>query len=136
MNRGELITRVRDFIRDKRELNRLLDNDYETSQRQLELAVDMCLDDYNNTPPRLGVYTTDNFPWIYLLIIGSAVQVLKSAGIMHSRNHLNYSDGGLTVATDEQATYYVNWLNVLGQEYEEKKMRAKQSENLDQCWSI
>lgn len=136
MTRSEASTRVREFLRDKKELNKLLDNEFESSQRQIEFAMDMAIDDYNNTPPRLGTYTVDNFPWSYLLIIGSVVQVLKSAGLEKARNNLQYSDGGLSIDVESQAPAYGNWLQILGQEYEDKKMRAKQSENLEACWSI
>ena len=124
---------LRKFLRDIDELNKLLDRK-ETSDNQLELALDMALDDWNMTPPPLYMVDYTNFPSPNMLIRGATIQVLTSAGILYSRNKLDYSDGGITVRVSDQAQEYMAWLNMIANDYERKKLELKKSINLAMCW--
>lgn len=124
---------LRKFLRDIDELNKLLDRK-ETSDNQLELALDMALDDWNMTPPPLYLVDYTNFPSPNMLIRGATIQVLTSAGILYSRNKLDYSDGGITVRVSDQAQEYMAWLNMISNDYERKKLELKKAINLAMCW--
>jgi len=136
MTRTQAVNRLREFIRDKKELNRLLQNDYENDPSQLQLALDMAVDDFNTTPPSIGGCSLESFPSDYLLIIGATISLLESAGVLQSRNRLNYADGGLAISVSDKAEEYSNWLKMFINDYENKKIRYKQSQNLESCWSI
>lgn len=128
MDRAVFLGQVRDYLRDFPELNALLDG-YETSDALLSLCADLAADDFSVTMPPVGQYTVETFPSLYLLLMGTVIQVLRSAGILQARNNLNYSDGGLTVATSDKAPIYMSYAQWLMQEYEKKKRSYKISIN-------
>ena len=123
---------LRNFIRDHAELNTLIGKK-ETDDPGLVRAIQDALDDWNSTPP-FSHYTAGNFPYLTLLKTGAAIQVLKSAGIMMSRNHLTYNDGGMTIEKDEKTPLYQSWLDRFEQEWERKKAGIKLSANLNKCF--
>lgn len=131
--RAEYTGMLRKFLRDIDELNKLLGRK-ESSDKQLELALDMALDDWNMTPPILNAFTYDDFPAPNLLIRGAAIQVLTSAGILASRNKLSYNDGGVAVQSSDQAAEYTGWLQMIVNDYERKKQAIKVQYNLESCW--
>lgn len=124
---------LRKFLRDIDELNKLLDRK-ESSDNQLQLALDMALDDWNMTPPIFYPATYESVPSPNLLIRGAVIQVLTSAGILYSRNKLDYSDGGITVRVSDQAQEYMAWLNMIVNDYERKKLEIKKFINIAMCW--
>lgn len=126
-------TELRDFIRDKADLNTLI-GELETGDTALAAAIDDAIDDWNNTPPLIARHTIDTFPSKSLLKIGGTVQVLKSVGMQMSRNHLTYSDGGISIEKDEKTQLYQSWLDRFTQEWEKKKADLKTVKNLAACW--
>lgn len=126
--REDFIGQVRDYLRDQAEFNALLDGQ-ETGDSLIGLAADLAADDWNATPPFIGEVTVENHPSRYILFLGTLIQVLRSSGILQSRNNLNYSDGGLTVATSDKAPQYMAWINQWMNEYERKKRSNKISRN-------
>ena len=124
---------LRKFLRDIDELNKLLDRK-ESSDNQLEMALDMALDDWNTSSPILYPSTFANFPAPNLLIRGAAIQILTSVGVLYSRNKLDYSDGGITVRVSDQAQEYLVWLNMIVNDYERKKLEFKKFYNIAACW--
>lgn len=127
------IEALRTFIRDRPELNTLLENK-ETDDACLATAIEDAIDDWNNTPPLVTSYTVDNFPSHSLLKIGATLWVLKSAGIMMSRNHLTYNDGGISIEKDEKTQLYQSWLDRFEPEWERRKASLKMAQNLGNCW--
>lgn len=128
VDRATFVGQVREYLRDFPELNALL-NGFENSDVIINLCADLAADDFSTTPPPIGRFTVESHPSFYLLFIGTVIQVLRSAGILQARNNLNYSDGGLTVATSDKAPMYLTWANMFYQEYELKKRSLKLSMN-------
>lgn len=126
---GTLRESVRAYMRDFTQFNALIDAE-ETPDSLIDLCIFLSVDDWNSTPPVSSVGIT-NHPSKYLLLISSTIQVLRSAGILQSRNRLNYSDGGITVGTSDKAPEYMSWINQMLQEYEDKKRRLKRSLNAE-----
>lgn len=93
--------------------------------------MDMATDDYNISPPLLGNHTLGNFPSLYLLIYGSTIQVLRSAGILQSRNELAYSSGGVSVRIFDKTQLYQSWIAQFVAEYERKKSNFKLALNIN-----
>lgn len=123
----------RDYMRDKPELNALLDQP-ETSDALMKLSRDLTIDDFNTSPPLIGNYTLSGFPSDYLLMMGTIIQILKSAGLLQSRNQLDYVEGGLSVQTSNKTPLYQSWIAILMQEYELKKANLKKSLNAEACY--
>lgn len=124
---------LRLFLNDTAELNRLIRQE-ESNSEKLDLAIRLTLDDWNITPPLLSAVTITTYPSIYLLIHGAAIQTLKSAGILQSRNRLEYSSGGITVRTFDKTELYQSWILQFYQDYERKKMDLKKFQNIEASW--
>lgn len=120
---------LRLFLNDTPELNRLI-RTQESDDAHLDLAIRLAIDDYNVTPPPLGVYTIENFPSIWFLIYGAAINVLRSAGLLQSRNELAYSSGGVSVRIFDKTQNYQSWILQFAAEYERKKVNFKMSMNI------
>jgi hypothetical protein len=125
------LTKCRDYIRDIPAMNALLDG-VETSDTLIEFCLDMTLDDFNTSPPLIGNFTLASHPSQSLVLIGTMIWILKSAGIQQSRNQLDYASGGITVASSNKTPLYQSWINILMQEYEAKKANLKKSLNAEQ----
>lgn len=124
---------VRNFLRDLPIYNTLLGG-YETENTNLDVCVELALSDFNETAPRISNYTVKNFPSFVILLYGTVIQVLISAGILQSRNDLNYSAGGVTVQISDKAGQYRNWLDFLIRQYQMMKTNLKIQLNMDQAW--
>lgn len=121
---------LRLFLNDTPELNRLI-RTQESTDEKLDLALALTTDDYNVTPPLLGTSYVWNFPSLYLLIYGAAIQTLRSAGILQSRNELAYSSGGVSVRIFDKTQLYQSWIAQFVAEYERKKQNFKISLNIN-----
>lgn len=131
--REQFVERVRVYMRDTPATNALLD-DVETSQTMMDFAVDLAIDDFNTTPPKIGTWTYTTFPSLELLLYGTIIHVLQSAGLLQSRNQLTFVDGGIQVATSDKTPLYQSWINTFKQNYETLKLRWKKSTNLESCY--
>jgi hypothetical protein len=124
---------LRYFLMDSEDMNRLI-RGKELEDDRLEFAIEMCISDWNTTTPLLGKVTIANFPSLYLLIHGSAVQCLKMAGLYQSRNELTYSAGGSSFVRANKTPYYQSWIQNFSSEYEAKKLNMKIAQNIESCY--
>jgi hypothetical protein len=120
---------LRMFLQDTPELNRLI-RTYELDDEHLRFAIDMAISDWNSTSPPVPGRTIANFPSLYLLMQGSAIQALTMAGIRQSRNELNYSSGGSSFMRSNKTQYYQSWISMFKNDYEMKKRNFKISQNV------
>lgn len=129
---NQFVNQVRLFIRDSPELNRLIKG-FESSNRQIIWAIADTLDEYNSTPPftHYGVY---NFPSKHLLMRGVVATLLESVGLLQTRNHLSFSDGGLQVGVSDKTPFIQSWVQLFRSQYEAKKDRLKVAENIERGW--
>ena len=126
-----LIRQIRTWLRDFGPANALLDGE-EFQDGSLELFIDMALDEWSSTPPLIGRVTSVRaHPSRYLLMLKVVQLALLSASFAYARNNLNYSDGGITVATSDKAPMYLTIENRLREEYETHKMRLLRSLNAE-----
>lgn len=130
---GEFVSQVRQYLRDYPELNRLIDGE-ETSDRMLAWSVIDALDDINNTPPLIGTFTIETFPYRHLLMRGTVLAVLESVGLLQTRNQISYSDGGISVNASDKAPMIMNWINMLRGQYEQKKQQYKIAVNISEAF--
>lgn len=124
------ITSVRNFIRDKKVLNRLLMGQHETSDDEMRQAIIMALINWNNTPPILGAVDLNTHPRKDLLIKGAAIEALIGAGLWHSREHMPSSDGGTSGDDHAKAGEYSGWIERLTQQYDKEKSDTKTAINI------
>jgi len=126
---GQFVMQVRQYMRDFPELNRLIDGE-ESSDRMIAWAAIDALDDINNTPPLIGAYTIESFPYRSLLLRGTVIAVLESVGLLQTRNQINYNDGGIQVSASDKAPMIMQWINMLRGTYEQKKQQYKIAVNI------
>lgn len=120
---------LRLFLNDTPELNRLIRKE-ESDDTKLDLSLLLAVDDFNITTPLLQSYTVANFPSLYMLIYGATIQVLRSAGILQSRNELAYSSGGVSVRIFDKTQNYQSWIAQFVADYERKKQNYKIALNI------
>ena len=121
---------LRLFLMDTEYLNRLLRRK-EIDDRRLEFALQMTISDWNSTTPLITRVSYGNFPSLYLLIHGGAIQCLKMAGLYQSRNELTYNSGGTSVVRANKTALYQAWIQNFASEYEAKKLNHKLQNNVD-----
>jgi hypothetical protein len=123
---------VRTFLRDTPELNRLVQG-VENSNRQIVWAITDALDDFNTTPPftRCSLST---YPSKSLLLRGTVINLIESVGMLQTRNHLSFSDGGIQVGLNDKTAFLQSWLQIFQNKYEEKKQRIKVAMNIESAW--
>ena len=134
-NITKLAEYVRFFMRDYPELNRLTDG-YDHSPRHARWAVLDTLSDWSSTPPFIGqdLQLIIDRNWTALFCRGVVINLLESLGILHLRNHLAYSDGGVNVQT-ENPQLIQSWLQMMKSEYENKRQRALIALNVENALS-
>ena len=124
-----IIAMIRSRMRDYPELNRLISG-VEHSDRDIAFAMMQVVEDWNTTPPLLDAVSVESFPSATLLIDGSIVKLLQSAAILQVRNRMVYQDGQIMVTSSDKGPQYMQWANLLEQQYEQKKQRLKMAANL------
>jgi len=120
---------LRMFLQDTPALNKLIVGE-ELKDEELEFAIEMCISDWNSTSPLISPVQVGQFPSLYLLMHGSAVQALKMAGIRMSRNELNYQSGGSSFMRWNKTASYQSWISMFYNDYEMKKRNMKISQNV------
>lgn len=125
---------VRTYLRDFKELNRIIEGE-ETNPRMMMWAVLDAIDDFNETPPPIGTLPIDSIP-PSILKLGVAVTVLESVGHLQTRNRLSFSDGGVQAQISDKSPELMNWIQLLGNRYEQKKLSWKTSKNISQAFGF
>lgn len=121
---------LRNMIRDKKPLNKLLLGENETSDEEARQAIISAVLDWNSTPPLIAPVTLKNHPNKYLLLQCAALQCLTSSGIWHSREHMPSSDGGTSADDHAKAGEYTGWIDRYTAAYEKQKSDLKTAINI------
>lgn len=127
---NQLVAMIRSYMRDQPELNRLIAGQ-ETNDRAIAWAIVDIFDDWNSTPPFLTPCGLSNIPSISIMRDGITARILESAAMLQMRNHLSFSDGGLSQSVSDKGPAYINFAQYLSQRYEQKKGAFKASQNIE-----
>lgn len=128
----DFVQMVRLYLRDFPELNRLVAGE-ESSDRQIAWAIMDALSDFNGTPPFLGTFVLEDLLQLNqqaLLLRMTVTSVIESVGLLQTRNHLNYSNGGTTVGVNDKTPMLMNWLQQFKATTEQMKQRVKVAINI------
>lgn len=115
----QFVSGVRLYLRDHAALNRLI-HGQETNDRMIAWCVVDAVSDFNGTPPVIGTFTFDRLIELHLqslLRTGTVIRVLESVGLLQTRNHLPFNDGGLSVQVSDKAPMLQSWIDRLRQEW-------------------
>lgn len=123
---------VRLYTRDFPELNRIVKGQ-ETSDRQIAWSVLDALADFNGTPN----ITTFNLEDLLarnqhaLLLRMTVISIIESVGLLQTRNHINYSNGGINVGVNDKTPMLMNWLQYYKSFTDQMKQRVKVALNIE-----
>lgn len=123
---------TRDFVRDHPELNRLIDGD-ESNDRFIAWAVLDAMSNFNGTPHftnyGLDDFLNKNLQWLLLRL--TVITLLESVGQLQTRNHINYSDGGINVGVSDKTPLIMNWLQYFGTTVAQRLSQTKAAINIE-----
>ncbi len=102
---------VRDFTRDHPELNRLIAGQ-ESNDRLIAWAVLDAISLFNGTPHFTNLSLEDLLSRNQhsLMLRLTTITLLESVGLLQTRNHINYSNGGLNVGVNDKTPLILQWL--------------------------
>ena len=124
---------VRGFIRDFPELNRLVAGE-ESTDRQIAWSVLDAISDFNGTPPFIGKFSLEDLlqrDLHYLLLRMTTVSLLEQVGLLQTRNHINYSTGGINVGVNDKTPLIQNWLRYFKAFVDQRKQHVKVAFNIE-----
>jgi len=133
-SKEELVVLLRTYLGDSPEENRIIPGK-ETSDDKLSLALDLALDEYNNTPP-FETRTFQTFPSLITILSGAAIQALVMAGLVQSRNHLQFSDGRFSTVIEDKSPAYQAWINQIIATYQRNVSAIKTSLNMERNFGV
>lgn len=126
------IQAVRLYMRDFAELNRIVSGE-ETSDRQIAWAMLDALADFNGTP-HLTSYSFEDLlarNQQALLLRMTVISVIESVGLLQTRNHINYSAGGINVGVNDKSPLLLKWLQYYKAFTDQLKQRVKVALNIE-----
>lgn len=131
-NFRSFVQMVRLYLRDFPELNRLIAGE-ETTDRMIAWCVLDALSNFNGTPP-LTQYSLDQLlsrGQQHLMLRITVECIIESVGLLQTRNHINYSDGGINVGVNDKTPLLMNWLQYFRAYTEQLKERVKVALNIE-----
>lgn len=125
---------VREFIADYTDNNHLLDG-VEFSDTRISLATELAITEYNLIPP-LGSSTLNSFirQGKSLLITGTCWKLFEGQCALLARNHMNYSDGGVSLPIEERLPLYQSLAEMFREQFLSSASRVKQYLNMESGW--
>lgn len=133
----QAVSRLRVFLGDTKSENKLIPGE-ELSDDKLRMAIELTIDEFNNAPPFTS-FTLATFPSLLVLMHGATVQSLIMAGLVQTRNYLQFSDGGISEVLGDKAPMYQGWINQLAsvlKNYKETTEAIKVSINMEQGFGV
>jgi len=128
------VEKLRDFLRDRPELNKLLE-DQESPDDALYQALLDGMDYINYEVGYETSYTIDDFPSWKIVRDAAVLEILVSAGIGSARNTLTYNDGGGIMSQDSDVYgRYMAYYNQLVQKLQVAVSNLKLRANIDNGW--
>ena len=127
------VASVRFYMRDIPELNRLVAGE-ESGDRQIAWAVVDAVSDFNGTPPLIGKFSLDHLlqrDQQYLLLRMTVCSLIESVGLLQTRNHVNYSTGGINVGVNDKTPLLMNWLQYFKAFTDQRKQQVKVAFNIE-----
>jgi len=127
----DFVQLVRLFHRDFPELNRIVSGE-ESSDRIVAWAVLDALADFNGTP-HFTILSLEDLLQLNqhnLLLRMTTISLLESVGLLQTRNHINYSDGGINVGVNDKTALVQSWLQYFMAKTEQMKQRVKVAINI------
>ena len=126
------IQMVRLFLRDFAELNRLIKGE-ESTDRMIAWAVIDAVSNFNGTPHFTTLSLEDLLTkqQQYLVLRMTTEALVESVGLLQTRNHINYSNGGINVGVNDKTSMLMNWLQYFKSTTAQRITRVKVALNIE-----
>jgi len=124
-----LIELVRIFLKDSPSVNELPEA-FDFDDREIAVACDMAISDWNTTPPLIRPQKLETFIARDWLVVATAINCLQTLVFLNARNQLAYNDGGITVDRWNKAPVYMSIVQYWKPILEEKKKALKYAMNV------
>lgn len=125
---------IRIFMMDKAELNPLLQG-VRWSTEDIDRACIMVIDAFNMQAPSVSpLYSVEDFPHRYLLLMGVCGYLLRSAAINEASNQLDYNTEGVSVQDRNKAPIFTQLGNQYWEEFREQTQSLKLRLNVSACY--
>jgi len=123
---------VRLYMRDFPELNRLIAGE-ESTDRMIGWAVLDALNAFNGTPHVTNLTLEELFArnQQHLMLRMTVISLVESVGLLQTRNHINYSTGGINVGVNDKTPLLMNWLQYFKSYTDQLKQQVKVSLNIE-----
>lgn len=123
---------VRGFIRDFPELNRIVAGE-ESTDRQIAWSVLDALSDFNGTPhfTQLSLEDLLMMNQHYLILRMTVISLIEQVGLLQTRNHINYSTGGINVGVNDKTPLLMQWLQYFKSFTDQRKQHVKVAININ-----
>ena len=89
--------------------------------------------EFNATPPPLRTYGFTDFvnkSWTSFLLKGTLKSLLRSVALLQTRNHLRFSDGGISAQVSDKGSELMQYSQILGAEWDNWILKTKISLNV------
>ena len=123
---------VRLFLRDFPELNRITAGE-ESSDRMIAWATLDALSRFNGTP-HVTYYTLEELLSLnqnHLVLRMTVESLIESIGMLQTRNHLNYSAGGINVGVNDKTPLLLQWLQLFTSKTAQRLTQVKVALNIE-----
>ena len=131
-------SKIRLYMKDSFEKNRLLGGEYEADDPLIELCTELAIGEFSMAPPMsLELYTADSFSdegAVAILMDAVVAKLLTSDSFLQYRNQLSYSDGGESLAVSDKGDPYTRLAQMLMQSFLMKANNVKKTINYCQAW--
>ena len=123
---------VRLFLRDFAELNRLIRGE-ESSDRMIAWAIIDAISNFNGTPHFTSLTLDDLLAknQHYLILRLTTEALIESVGLLQTRNHINYSNGGINVGVNDKTPLLMNWLQYFRATTAQRVQQVKVALNIE-----
>lgn len=126
------VASVRGYLRDFPELNRLVAGT-ESTDRQIAWSVLDAISDFNGTPHFTSMSLEDILSknQHYLLLRMTVISLIEQVGLLQTRNHINYSTGGINVGVNDKTPMLMQWLQYFKSSTDQRKQQVKVAINIE-----
>ena len=127
---------IRIFLRDNDPEKNLLLDDLEFTQEEIQQAVTIAVDEWNDTPPNIDSrrHTELSFPYRWALLQGACANLMTMAATRYRRNQLNYNIPGGAIDDQNKADSYDKAAADFGKLWREWMARKKVELNANLGW--
>lgn len=128
---------VRFFLMDRTASENFLLDSVEYTDEDIHSAMQLAVDKYNSTLPMVDVYTVEDFPYRYEMLLGASASLMRSKAINYTRNRLDFSTKDGTTIQDKQKTgEYLSIANLMMQEFDQRITQIKKTKNAEQAFGF